>query len=253
MSTREDYPAGAPCWVDTLQPDPRAALRFYGPLFGWTFDEATSMPTGLKGEYFAARTAGRLVAGIGQAPPSSPAVWSTYMRVEDIEQTLARAKDAGGGRLAGPFQAGSDGRLAVLADATGVPFCLWQAGRRVGAELVNEPNAWAMSSLHSTDLERAQTFYRAVFGWELDPVPGTPLFQWRLSGQVVAVVTATDGVAVPAHWSVNFAVRDADAIAEHAAALGGSVVMAPMNTPGFRSAVIADPQGGVIALSAAAR
>lgn len=107
MSTREDYPAGAPCWVDTLRPHPRAALRFYGPLFGWTFDEATSMPTGLTGEYFAARTAGRLVAGIGLAPPSSPAVWSTYMRVEDIEQTLARAEDARGGRLAGPFQAGS--------------------------------------------------------------------------------------------------------------------------------------------------
>jgi predicted enzyme related to lactoylglutathione lyase len=58
------------------------------------------------------------------------------------------------------------------------------------------------------------------------------------------------GVAVPPHWSVNFAVRDADAMVEHAADLGGTIVMAPMDTPGFRSAVIADPQGGVIAISA---
>jgi predicted enzyme related to lactoylglutathione lyase len=68
----------------------------------------------------------------------------------------------------------------------------------------------------------------------------------------VAVVTTTDGVAVPPHWSVNFAVHDADSIARHAVALGGTVLMAPMDTPGFRSAVIGDPQGGFIAVSAAA-
>ena len=92
-----------------------------------------------------------------------------------------------------------------------------------------------------------------MFGWELEPVPGAPFSQWRLSDQVVAVVTATDGVSSPPHWSVNFAVRDADAIAEHAAALGGIVLMAPIEAAGFRSAVIADPQGGVIAISAPAR
>ena len=51
---------------------------------------------------------------------------------------------------------------------------------------------------------------------------------------------------------MSFAVRDADAIAEHAADLGGTVVMGPLDTPGHRSAVIADPQGGVIAVSAPA-
>jgi predicted enzyme related to lactoylglutathione lyase len=127
MSKRDDYPPGAPCWVDTWQPDPRAALRFYGALLGWSFDEATSMPNGLGGDYFGARVAGRLVAGIGQAPASSPAVWSTYVRVGDIDQALARAEEAGGARLAGPMDAGSDGRLAVLTDATDVPFCLWPA------------------------------------------------------------------------------------------------------------------------------
>ena len=74
MNKQDDYPLGAPCWVDTFQPDPRAALQFYGPLLGWSFDEAAPMPNGLGGDYFAARVAGRLVAGIGQAPASSPAV-----------------------------------------------------------------------------------------------------------------------------------------------------------------------------------
>src|SRR4051812_26361546 len=113
MTKRDDYALGAPCWVETLQPDPRAALRFYGPLLDWSFDEA-AMPAGLEGRYFTARVAGSLVAGIGQAPPSSSAAWSTYVRVDDVARALGRAERAGGTRLAGPFEAGADGRLAVL-------------------------------------------------------------------------------------------------------------------------------------------
>ncbi len=71
--------------------------------------------------------------------------------------------------------------------------------------------------------------------------PGAWPSAWRLAGRLVAVVTATDGLAVPPHWSVTFAVRDADAIAERAAALGSAVVMPRADTPGFRGAVIADP------------
>jgi uncharacterized protein len=252
MTRRETNSVGAPCWVDTFQPDPRATMDFYGPLFGWSFDDPSPMPAGLEGDYFAARLRGRLVAGIGQAPPLSSPAWNTHVRVDDVVQALARAEQAGGTRLAGPFGAGPDGGFAVLADATGVPFCLRQAGGSDGAELADEPDSWAMSSLHTTDVERAQAFYGAMFDWELESVPDAAFSLWRRSGRVVAVVTATDGVAVPPHWSVNFAVRDADSIARHAVALGGTILMAPMSTPGFRSAVIGDPQGGVIAVSAAA-
>ena len=69
---------------------------------------------------------------------------------EDPRPRRASGRHAPGG----PFGAGSDGGLAVLADATGVPFCLWQAGENDGVELANEPNSWAMSSLHTTDVER---------------------------------------------------------------------------------------------------
>ncbi|MEK0154965.1 VOC family protein [Arthrobacter oryzae] len=252
MAIRDTHSVGAPCLVDTFQPDPRAAMDFYGPLFGWSFDEPVPMPVGLEGNYFAARLGGRRVAGIGQAPAQSGPTWNTHVRVDDVGQAVARAEETGGRLLAGPFGAGSGGGLAVVADATGIPFFLRQADDSDGAELADEPNSWAMSSLHTTDVERAQAFYGAMFGWELESVPGAAFALWRRSGRVVAAVTATDGTAVPPHWSVNFAVRDADSTARHAVALGGSILMAPMSTPGFRSAVIGDPQGGFIAVSAAA-
>ena len=69
---------GAPCRVDTFQPDPAAAEHFYGELLGWSFDEPEHLPSG---PYRRARREGRVVAGIGQAPPGPPvAVWSHIRR-----------------------------------------------------------------------------------------------------------------------------------------------------------------------------
>jgi len=265
MSERTDYPSGAPCWVETLQPDPDAAAQFYGQLFGWQFDEPKPMPGRLGGEYLAARIAGRLVTGIGQAPASAPtALWSTFISVDSIEAVLTRVADAGGAVIVGPLQAGPDGRLAVVTDPAGVAFGLWQPAERIGAQLVNEPGTWAMSALHTPSPERARSFYSTVFGWQLQPVSGAPLAFWRLPGyvgsgqdqrmpdDVVAVMTPIDEASeIPPHWAVNFCVDDVDTTAEHAAALGGQLLLPPTDTPGFRSAVIADPQLGVIAISAA--
>jgi uncharacterized protein len=53
---RTEYPPGVPCWVDTAQPDPEAATRFYGGLFGWEFED--QMPSDAPGNYFIARLHG---------------------------------------------------------------------------------------------------------------------------------------------------------------------------------------------------
>ena len=46
-----------------------------------------------------------------------------------------------------------------------------------------------------------------------------------------------------AHWSADFWVHDANAAVEKAAELGGRTVAPPSDSPGFRSAVLADPSG----------
>ena len=151
----------------------------------------------------------------------------------------------------------------MVTDPTGVALGLWQAAERTGAQRVNEPGTWAMSALHTPSPERAQAFYGAVFGWQLEQVPGAQLALWRLPGyvggepdqpmprDVVAALSPIDETSqVPPHWAINFRVDDVDATAEQAVALGGHLLLAPTDTPGFRSAVIADPQQGVVAISA---
>ena len=150
MSERSEYPPGVPCWVQTLQPDPDAARGFYKALLGWEFGADGGV----------AQVRGRDVAGIDMLPAGGVPAWITYIRVENADDAAQRASDAGGAVLIGTLDASPAGRFAVLADPSGVPFCVWEAGERQGAQLVNEPGTWTMSSLHTPDPDGARRVLR---------------------------------------------------------------------------------------------
>jgi hypothetical protein len=48
---------------------------------------------------------------------------------------------------------------------------------------------------------------------------------------------------------VDFWIADADAAAETTARLGGTVLAGPLEAPGFRTAVLQDPQGATFSVS----
>ncbi len=273
---RDGYIPGVPCWVDTSQPDPQAAVDFYSGLFGWDFEDV--MPHGSPGRYFIARIGDGDVAAIGSIPEGAadPAVWKTYVWVEDADDVASRVTRAGGTTLVDPFDVMDSGRMAVFADPEGAVFCVWQAGRHRGAQIVNEPGSLNFNGLNSRDLEAARSFYGEVFGWRTLAMDGG--FQmWMLPGyadhlelsdpglreriaEMGVPVEFADVVAsfspispaqtdVPAHWDVTFAVDDADATAQKAAELGGTVVVAPFDAPWVRSTVLADPAGATFIAS----
>ena len=68
MSERTSYEPGTPSWVDLSTPDLEAALRFYGGLFGWEFEDAGEEA----GHYHQALIGGKRVAGVGPAQPGGP-------------------------------------------------------------------------------------------------------------------------------------------------------------------------------------
>ena len=262
MSDRDAYPAGVPCWVDTLQPDPQAAARFYGELFGWAIEGPGDMPGDPPGEYFVARVGDRDVAGVGSAGPGGGPAWNTYIRVDSADAAAERARAAGGEVLAGPFDAPPAGRLAALADPAGASFCVWEAADREGAQAINEPGAWSMSMLVTGDPEGATTFYREVFGWETEgfEMDGARFWLWRLPGYLggepqqpvprdVVAVMAPAQEGAPAAWSVDFWVDDVDDVASRAARLGGRIAVEPATTDIGRQATLADPEGATFTVS----
>jgi predicted enzyme related to lactoylglutathione lyase len=270
MLERDGYMPGVPCWVDTSQPDPEAAVAFYGGLFGWDFEDV--MPEGSAGRYFIARLHGGDVAAVGSQPESGPptAAWNTYVWVDSADEAASHVLEAGGRVLADPFDVMDAGRMATFADPEGAAFCVWQAKQHKGAQVVNEPGSLNFNGLSTRDVAGAKSFYGSLFGWQ--PLSlGGGVEMWRLPGygrfleqgdpdlreriaasggpkgfeDVVATIDpiAQDQPDALARWSVTFAVDDADATAAKAAELGGEVTVAPFDAPWVRMAVITDPQG----------
>jgi predicted enzyme related to lactoylglutathione lyase len=179
-----------------------------------------------------------------------------YVWVDNADDAAAEAQAAGGAILVEPFDAPPAGRMAVLADPTGAPFCVWQAGVRQGAQVVNEAGAWAMSQLRTPDPERAAAVYGAVFGWTTETFGSGPgaVTMFRLPGyvggepqqpvsrEVIAVMAAASGDESP-RWSADFWVGDVDAVADSAERLGGRIIAPPFDNPVGKTAVLADPSG----------
>jgi len=163
------YPAGVPSWIDVDAPDVDAALRFYGGLLGWTFDDV--LPPTAPWRYVIAALDGDDVAAVaggdgGGDDPTAPA-WHTYVAVDDCDAASARLAAAGGAVVEAPADAGEGGRTATLRDPQGAEVRLWQARRRLGAQVANRPGAWNFSDLRTHDPAEAAAFYREVFGWEV--------------------------------------------------------------------------------------
>jgi len=276
MPERDRYIPGVPCWADTSQPDPEAAVDFYRGLFGWELEDA--MPPGSPGAYYVARLRGGDVAAVTSAPAGGPATawWNTYIWVDSADETAAKVRDAGGSIVMEPFDVMDAGRTAVFTDPEGAAFCIWQAKEHRGALIVNEPGAVNFNDLNTRDVEGAKAFYGAVFGWTTLALEGG-FEMWTLPGygdhlelddpelrkrmvevgapagfeDVVATINplTPDQVDVPAHWGITFAVDDADATAAKATELGGTVVVPPFDAPWVRMTVLTDPQGATFVAS----
>lgn len=114
---------GALTWNDLLTTDPEAAARFYGELFGWTVSRvAPGQP------YWTIDNRGTSNGGIMEQPPEMrqagvPPVWNAYFAVEDLDATLATAREAGGAVVFGPMAVPA-GRFAGVRDPQGAVFSL---------------------------------------------------------------------------------------------------------------------------------
>src|SRR5688572_13533355 len=254
MTARTSYPEGAPCWADLTTPDLQAAMRFYGPLLGWTFDE----PVADMGYYTLARKAGKQVAAMAPPMPGqeSPPAWSVYMWTNNADETARRITDAGGKLLMGPMEIPGNGRMLFAFDSTGAAFGAWEPGNHRGAELHAEPGAMCWSEVNTRDGAATDTFYKRVFGYSDQTQIGDgdkfDYTVWKNGGEDLCgrmQMTAPDWPdSVPAHWMQYFAVADIDAAVKQIPELGGKVCHGPFDSPYGRIAVVNDPHGAVFSL-----
>ena len=121
-----DEPA-APSWFELHTRAYDAVLEFYRTVFGWELTTVSDVP-GFR--YTVAMRDGEELLGIMDGgpflPEGAPALWQTYINVEDVDATVALAVELGGS-VAHPAEDTPYGRIAALLDPMGAAFKLRHA------------------------------------------------------------------------------------------------------------------------------
>jgi predicted enzyme related to lactoylglutathione lyase len=254
MSSSHDPPAGKIIWNDLVTEDLDAAKRFYGGLFGWTFQDDT---TSYSGEPYALAKSGNVyVAGLLSVPPrrdgQKVSRWVPYVSVPDVDAAIDRVSAAKGGVPVPPRDV-RIGRVAAIADREGAVMGLVKS--RIGdpddATTKAGPGRVVWTELLSNDPSSAADFYRSVVGYDARIVE-------RHGGQYTLLVAqGKDRAGILKNptqnwspdWLTCFGVDDPAAAAARAESLGGKILQ-PVS-PEIREgtiAIVTDPAGAVLVL-----
>jgi predicted enzyme related to lactoylglutathione lyase len=244
------------CWIELATSDQAGAKKFYTSLFGWNSDDS---PMGPGQFYTMFRLNGKDVGGGYTLMPDQVAMhvppnWLVYVAVENADAAVEKAKKLGGNVLAGPMDVMEHGRMAVISDPTGAVFAVWQPKQHPGMGVIGAEGSFSWADLNSPDPEKASTFYKGLFGWEMMKNPNDP------DGDYIHIKNGEHFIGgippvkhrdpnVPPHWLIYFHTTDCDATSTKAKSLGANVCFGPMTMENVgRFAVAADPQGAYFAV-----
>jgi hypothetical protein len=114
-------------WRELATTDREGAMVFYQALFGWEKQNANDMgaPIGVYQEF---GRPGMPLGGIYTKPADMPfpPFWLMYVKVPDLEASLAAVKEGGGTVLVGPMEIPGGDRVAQCLDPQGAAFALHQ-------------------------------------------------------------------------------------------------------------------------------
>jgi len=119
-----DKTPGIFSWNELMTRDVAASAKFYTALFGWSREEMDMQGF----TYSMFKSGDRAVGGMVTLPPdaeSMPAIWMPYVTVENLEASLARAKELGA-KVHKDVTTMQMGRFAIIADPAGAVIGLWQ-------------------------------------------------------------------------------------------------------------------------------
>ena len=106
--------ANSIAWFEVLGNDFDALKRFYGELFGWSYDEpmdgyAIAAPEGQDG----------LMGGVGRDPSGAGGHATFYVGVDDVQAALDKAESLGGSALMPPTEPMPGTTIALFSDPEG--------------------------------------------------------------------------------------------------------------------------------------
>jgi len=109
---------GAVSWTELMTTGKAKAQSFYRDLLGWTLEDS-----GMPGvDYTLIKVNGAAIGGIMAMTPDMagmPTHWRTYITVDNVDERVAKATQAGGTIVLPPTDIPGVGRFAIIQDPTG--------------------------------------------------------------------------------------------------------------------------------------
>src|ERR1700693_5222937 len=253
MAEAKTAVAHKPVWTDLSTSDPEGARKFYSAVFGWKVEVN---PDPQYGGYAMATAGGKDVAGIGpKQMDEAPTAWTVDIGTPNAAETAKNAEGAGPKIIAPVMEVGDQGHMAIIQDPSGAYLGLWQATNMQGAQSTGV-NAMGWAELNARGFDKAEPFYKKLFGWGEKKTPMTEgqigdYTEFQLHGDSIAggmEMKPMVPAEVPSYWMVYFNVDNVDKAYKKVLDEGGKEMLSPQDMPGGRFAIVSDPQGASFGL-----
>jgi predicted enzyme related to lactoylglutathione lyase len=241
-------------WHELLTTDPKAAVKFYTQVIGWTTQSWEHNPS-----YTLWVTEHGPVGGVMEQPPEAKAMgappsWLAYIGAPDLEATVTAAGRLGAKVLKPPTAIPGAGRFAVLADPQGAVFAAYTSDTPTEPHDTPRIGDFSWHELATTDGAAGFRFYEELFGWvktdamDMGPAGTYQMFGWG-GKSMGGVYTATKDLPAQPRWLSYVVVPDTNQAVERVKRAGGKVLNGPMEVPGGDLiATGVDPQGSAFAV-----
>ncbi len=250
-----NYPHGRFCWVELTANDWQQAKDFYCQLFSWqAIDQDIS-----GGMYYTMlQSDGKTVAAMYQMTDiqkmqKQQTSWLSYIAVDDVDASVVLATTLGAEVLAGPHDVMGAGRMAVINEANGAQFAIWQGKEHPGLELRDANNSLCWNELVSRDTSKSKEFYQHMFSWQYTDKDMAGMSYTELSNVGIAqggmMQLTKEWGNIPPHWMSYFSVKSCDETVAKAQRLGAEICVPATDIPKVgRFSVINDPQGATFSV-----
>jgi hypothetical protein len=249
-----EHHSGKMVWADLTTPDLAAAEKFYGGLFGWTFQRIRAGEV----NYAVAMLDGRPVGGMVEKPipagQHQQSAWLTFLATNNVDDGKKVAVSHGAKVLADIKSYPMRGRQCVLSDPEGAVFALLASSSGDTPDYLPATGDWIWSSLHAKDAGTEAAFYQNLLGYDVFDLPSDDgLEHVILSTDDYARASANDLARGSArrhsHWLNFVRVANTAETTAKVVAMGGRVLVEPrVDRHGGMVAVVADPAGAPFGL-----
>ncbi len=243
------YRYGAFVWHDLMTSRADQAQRFYGEVFGWTFETIEDGNP----SYTLIKNKGKRIGGIygdNTWAADAGSEWINLISVENMDNSAKNLTNDGGQILSENLEVKGRGNIMLAKDPQGAYIGLIHSNSGDPIQMTPSVHDWMWVELWAADPDAAIEQYK-FFGYEFEKQMGdrNPYYIMKYGEERIGAIIQNPVEDYRPIWVPFIRVEDIAGITSRVEAAGGKVLLAP--NPEVRNGTVAlflDPAGAPFAV-----